>query len=566
MFSTTIPDSAILLDRFLKWEAERRDDVYLTQPYPDGSVVDYTWGTVGDQARRVAAYLASLDLPAGSRIALLGKNSAHWIIADLAIMLAGMVSVPLYPTFSAESVRYVLAHSDAKLLILGKLDGVSDNWPSIHAQLPPDLPMLGLPLSPCGTFPQWDEIAAKHAPLVGVRRPPRDELCTIVYTSGSTGEPKGVMHSHASMAMLFLTILHVEGFNITSDERGFSYLPLAHIAERAVVEAASLAFGFRVFFANSLATFTDDLKRARPTIFLSVPRLWNKFHLRVCEKIPAPMQARLFALPWVGARIKHRIVRELGLDQARIVVTGTAPMPEHLMRWYRSLGLELLDGYGMSECGLLHVNRPGHVRAGTVGQPYAGVEARIAENGELEIRSAGQMLGYYRQPALTAAQTTPDGFFRTGDVGRIDADGFLTITGRVKDIFKTAKGKYVVPQPIEQKLLGLSGVEGACVAGAGCAMPFALLQLSPETCAAIAAGTLDRAVLTDEIDALRKRINDVVEHHERLQYVVVVKEVWTVENAMLTPTLKIRRSAIEAHYMPRAEQWETLGQAVVWET
>ncbi|MBZ5794427.1 AMP-binding protein [Burkholderia contaminans] len=561
-----IPDNATLLDRFAKWEAERRDDVYLTQPFPDGTVADYTWGTVGDQARRGAAYLMSLGLPAGSRIALLGKNSAHWIMADLAIMLAGMVSVPLYPTFSAESVRYVLDHSDAKLLILGKLDGVSDNWPNIRAQLPLDLPMLGLPLAPHGAFPQWEEVAAQHAPLVAVRRPPPDELCTIIYTSGSTGEPKGVMHSHASMAMLFLTIQHIEAFKLTSDERGFSYLPLAHLAERAVVEAASLAFGYRVFFANSLATFTDDVKRARPTIFLSVPRLWNKFHQRIGEKIPGPMQASLFALPWVGARIKGRILRELGLDRARIVVTGTAPMPEHLMRWYRGLGLELLDGYGMSECGLLHLNRPGHVRAGTVGQPYAGVEARIAGNGEIEIRSAGQMLGYYRQPELTAALTTPDGFFRTGDVGRIDADGFLTITGRVKDIFKTAKGKYVAPQPIEQKLLGLRGVDAACVAGAGCAMPFALLQLSPETCASIAAGTFDRTVLTGEIAALRERINDVVEHHERLQYVVVVKEAWTVENAMLTPTLKIRRSAIEAHYMPHAGQWETLGQAVVWES
>ncbi|MBN3785787.1 AMP-binding protein [Burkholderia sp. Ac-20353] len=562
----TIPDSAILLDRFLKWEAERRDDVYLTQPYPDGAVVDYTWGMVGDQARRAAAYLASLDLPAGSRIALLGKNSAHWIMADLAIMLAGMVSVPLYPTFSAESVRFVLAHSDVKLLILGKLDGVSDNWPNIRTQLPPDLPMLGLPLSPRGAFPQWQEITAAHAPLVDARRPSRDELCTIVYTSGSTGEPKGVMHSHGSMAVLFPTIQQIDGFNLTSDERGFSYLPLAHMAERAVVEAASLGFGFRVFFANSLATFADDLKRARPTLFLSVPRLWNKFHLRVCEKIPAPLQPRLFALPWVGARIKHRIRCELGLDQARIVVTGTAPMPPHLMQWYRSIGLELLDGYGMSECALLYVNRPGHVRAGTVGQPQPGVDARIAENGELEIRSAGQMLGYYRLPELTAAQTTPDGFLRTGDLGRIDADGFLTITGRVKDIFKTAKGKYVAPQPIEQKLLGLAGVEAACVAGAGRAMPFALLQLSAETYDAIAAGTLDRAVLTAEIDALRERINAAVESHERLQYVVVVGEAWTVDNAMLTPTLKIRRSAIEAHYMPHADAWEKLGKAVVWES
>ncbi|QBQ99405.1 AMP-binding protein [Paraburkholderia pallida] len=562
----TIADDATLLDRFFEWESRRRDHVYLTQPRPDGLVVDYTWGEVGEQARRGAAYFLSLGLPEGSRIALLGKNSAHWIIADLAIMLAGMVSVPLYPSFSAQSVRYALAHSGAALLVLGKLDGVSDNWPNIAAQLPPGLPMLGLPQSPRKDIAQWDDVLARHAPLAAVHRPQRDALCTIVYTSGSTGEPKGVMHSHGSMAAAFLIMDRAGWWATTPDERGFSYLPLAHMGERIAVETASLAFGYRVFFADSLATFARDLKRARPTIFLSVPRLWNKFYLGVCEKLPLSKQRVLFALPYVGHRVKRKILGELGLDQARIAITATAPLPPHLMRWYRSLGLELLDIYGMSEnAAISHVTRLGHARAGTVGQPQAGVEARIAGNGELEVKSPAQMLGYYGQPEMTAAQMTADGFFRTGDCGVIDAEGFLTLTGRVKDIFKTAKGKYVAPLPLEQKLLEHRHIEAACVAGAGLAMPFALLQLAADVRDALANGTCDRAALTDELAALHARINACAERHEQLQYVVVVKDVWSAENAMLTPTLKIRRAAIEARYLRDAQDWSKLGRAVVWE-
>ncbi|MDS0792373.1 AMP-binding protein [Burkholderia pseudomultivorans] len=563
----TIPDNATVVDRFLKWEAERHDAIYLTQPYADGSVVDYTWGEIGAQARSIAAYLATLGLPEGSRIALLGRNSAHWIMADLAIMLAGMVSVPLLPAISAESARFALAHSDARLLMLGKLDGSTDNWPKIGERLPPGLPLLGLPQSPRRDVPQWDDLVARHAPLVEVRRPSPDTLCTIVYTSGSTGEPKGVMHSYRSIAAPIRAMERTPWWPTTPDERGFSYLPLAHMAERIAVETASLAFGYRVFFAESPTTFADDLKRARPTIFFSVPQLWNRFYLRVCDRLPRSKQRALFALPWVGPQIKRRILRELGFDCVRIAITATAPVPIHLTQWYRELGLELLDIYGMSEnAAFSHVTRAGHARHGTVGQPQDGVVARIAANGEIEIRSPGQMLGYHKQPELTAAQTTPDGFFRTGDCGIIDADGFLTITGRIKDIFKTAKGKYVVPLPIEQKLLHHPRVEAACVAGAGCAMPFALLLPTPETRDALAAGTLARASLSREFDALRERVNATIERHEQLQYCVIAGTSWTVDNAMLTPTLKIRRAAIEAHYLPRAAQWAQSGQTVVWET
>src|SRR5260370_28331401 len=344
---TEEPDRTAL-DCFLKWEVQRGDRIYLTQPYADGRVVDYAWGEVGDQARRMAAYFKSLGLPPGSSVVLLGKNSAHWVIADLAMMMTGLVSVPLYPTFSAESALYAMGHCDAKLLLLGKLDGASDNWPSIHSRLPAGMPMLGLPQSPRIGIPQWDGIRAQHAPLQSLHHPQRRELCTIVYTSGSTGEPKGVMHSYDRMAAV-VRALEVDWYGFTATDRMLSYLPLAHLAERVMVETPSLAFGFRLFFFDSLATFTADLQRARATAFMSVPRLWTRFYLAVNERLPPASQRWLFALPLIAGMVKRRILRQLGLDQVRVAISGSAPLPERIIRWYRSLGLGLLEAYGMSE-------------------------------------------------------------------------------------------------------------------------------------------------------------------------------------------------------------------------
>ena len=347
-----------LLHRFLAWEKDQPHTIYLTQPFPDGRVVDYTWAQVGDQARRVAAHLRSLQLPPGSNIALLGKNSAHWIMTDLAIMMAGHVSVPLYPTLSGESARYILDHCEARLLFLGKLDGSTDNWPKIEKTLPADLPLISMPMSPRTDLLKWEDLIAQHAPLQQVHEPQPDQLCTIAYTSGSTGQPKGVMHSYRSMMAAGDATANVIG--ATREDRMLSYLPLAHVAERAAVESTSLYFGFRVFFSGGLPTFMEDIKRAQPTIFFSVPRLWTKFYLGVNEKLPPAKQKLLFSLPIVSRLVKNNILRGLGLEHVRVALTGSAPLPPDIIAWYRGLGLELLDVYGMSEnFGVSHVSRLG---------------------------------------------------------------------------------------------------------------------------------------------------------------------------------------------------------------
>lgn len=556
--------AATLLHQFQVWERERPDAIYLTQPFPDGRVVDYTWSEVGLQARCMATYLRSLQLPPLSSIAILGKNSAHWIMADLAIMMAGHVSVPMYATLGAESARYILEHSESRLLFVGKLDGSSDNWPRIEAMLPPGLPLLGLPMNPRADIPQWDDVIARLAPLQQVHDAQPELLCTLMYTSGSTGQPKGVMHNYRSM--LAPGPAFGELIAITPEDRLLSYLPLAHAAERAIVEASSLYVGLRVYFCNSLDTFVQDIQRARPTIFFSVPRLWTKFQQGVNAKLSPSKQRLLFALPLVSRLVKRKILRGLGLDQVRVAITGSAPLASDIIAWYRRLGLKLLEGYGMSEnFAVSHSCRPEDVRIGYVGTCLLGVQARIAANGEVLVNSPGQMMGYFKLPELTAQTLLPDGYFCTGDRGEIDTEGRLRLTGRVKDLFKTARGKYVAPVPLENQLGNHPKLESVCVTGPGQPQPFALLRLAPEVQQAVDADPGLRDALDVEFAALLEQINATAEHHERLGYAVVVKESWTTENGLLTPTLKIKRVALEDRYLRNADAWLAMDQKVIWE-
>ncbi|MDI3393529.1 AMP-binding protein [Pseudomonas sp. V98_8] len=556
-----------LLHRFLHWEHSTPDAIYLTQPLPDGGVQDYSWREVGDQARRMAAHLQSLNLPAKSSIGIYGKNSAHWIIADLAIWMAGHVSVPLYTTANSDTVRYVVEHAEVRLLFVGRLEGEVAGWNAVCASIPPDLPLIDLPMSSCGKGESWDQIIARTAPLQAVVEAVPDELATIIYTSGSTGAPKGVMHSFGAMyaAPAVTGCMYANGKGTSNDDRLLSYLPLAHTAERAVVEAVSLYSGCQVFFNLGLETFSDDLRRARPTIFLSMPRLWGKFYQGINERIDPARQAAVFADPVEGKLMKVQILSALGLDQVHTGLSGSAPLPVKVMEWYRELGLELLEGYGMSEnFGTSHFSLPGQVRVGYVGAAIPGVECRIGDNNEILVKSPAQMLGYYKQPDLTAQSYTSDGLFCTGDRGELDEQGRLRITGRVKELFKTAKGKYVAPVPIEAKLGNHPRVEASCVTGVGLAQPLALLNVSLDTRAALATAE-GRDKVATELEVFLTEVNALFEAHEQLGALVVVAEPWTVTNALLTPTLKIRRSLIEERYQGQIEAWGASRCKVVFE-
>lgn len=558
-----VQDHATMLHAFVYWEAQTPEATYLTQPYPDGTAIDYSWREVGDQVRRMAAHLQSMELADKSHIAIVGKNSAHWIMADLAIWMAGHVSVPLYPTVNASTAEHVLEHSEARLLFVGKLDGINDTWNDLKQGISDDMDIIALPMSPLPDAPQWQQIVADTQPVSEPQRPNADDLATIVYTSGSTGKPKGVMHSFGSM----IVVAHglKEEFKLDTSDRMLSYLPLAHVAERAAVETTSLYYGFQVFFADTLDTFQADMKRARPTLFFSVPRLWTKFYQGVQQKLSLRKQNLLFRIPIVSGRVKQKLLAELGLDQTRVALTGSAPLAPSIIRWYRELGLELLDVYGMSEnFGYSHITRPGAARIGYVGSVAPGAEMRIADDSEIQVKSPGQMLGYYKMPEKTADDMTDDGFFKTGDMGEVDDQGRLKITGRVKELFKTSKGKYVAPVPIESRIGDHPDIEVVCVTGIDQPRPFALVMLSEEARAKRETNQLDTKALTQDFQQLFENVNSAAEEHEKLACMVIVRDAWTIEDGFLTPTMKIKRSEIERHYLSQADDWYTSRESVIW--
>jgi long-chain acyl-CoA synthetase len=320
-----------------------------------------------------------------------------------------------------------------------------------------------------------------------------------------------------------------------------------------------------VYFAESLETFGADMRRARPTIFFSVPRLWVKFQQGVLAKMPARKLDRLLGVPVVVRVLGRKVLAGLGLDQCEVAAGGAAPMPPDLLRWFARLGLEVTEVYGMTEnCGVSHATVRGKLRPGTVGYPYDGVLSRLdPDTSEIQVKSPGTMLGYYKDPGQTAQTLTPDGWLRTGDKGVLDAEGGLRISGRVKDIFKTGKGKYVAPAPIEDKLVTHGAVEACCVAGANLGQPLAILMLNMEA-AQRAADAAQRAALEASLASHLESVNALLDPHERLDCLVVVTQPWTVESGFITPTFKVRRNRIEDVYAPFYERWVVERRTVIW--
>jgi len=515
-----------------------------------------------DETRRMAAYLQERGLGAGDKVAILSKNTAHWLISDYAIWMAGCVSVPLYPTLAAETIRQILGHSESKLLLVGKLDA----WDHMKPGVPAGLACISHPLSPDdakASYPRWDDIVAKTAPLQGQPVRAADELSTIMYTSGTTGAPKGVMHTFGAFALAVQTGL--KRVPLREDSRMLSYLPLSHVVERALVEHGQLATGMRVFFAESLDTFTVDLQRARPTVFFSVPRLWVKFQQGVQAKMPPAKLDRLLKLPIIRGIVRKKVLGALGLDQCVFAAGGAAPMPIELLRWYSRLGLNIAEGYGMTEnLGASHITTGDPATFGTVGPPYDDVQCRIEPtNGEIQVKCAWTMLGYYKEPGLTKQALTGDGWLKTGDKGSLDARGNLKITGRVKDLFKTSKGKYVAPSPIEDKLVMHSAVEACCVTGANLSQPLGIVMLNTETVMQIA-DPARKSELEASLAEHLKSINATLDPHEQLDCLVVVTAPWSVENGFITPTFKVKRNRIEEAYAASFERWTSTRRQVLW--
>ena len=553
----------LLLDYVYEHEAARPDAVYMTQPIGGGAVLDYTWGQTLDQARRMAAHIKSLNIEPGARIAILSKNCAHFIMAELAIWMAGCSTVAIFPTETAQTVAYVLEHSEASLLFVGKLD----TWEQQQPGLPAGLHCIAFPLAPRNGFDTWDKVVARTEPLKGKPGRAPTDTSMLMYTSGSTGQPKGVTHNFERITRASEGIvgeLH-RYLDQTTELRVLSYLPLAHVFERSWVSCSGMVLGKgRMYFAESLETFVQDLNRARPTYFISVPRLWLKFQQGVFTKMPPKKLDFLLSLPLIGGIVRRKVLKGLGLDQVVMAGSGSAPIPAELIDWYRRLGLNLLEGYAMTEdfaysCG----SNPEHNAPGCVGVALPGVQIRLSEEGEVLVKSPGQMVGYYKRPDLDAQSFTPDGFFRTGDKGELHANGLLKLSGRVKEIFKTSKGKYVAPAPIENRINAHPMVETSMVSGVGQSAAYAMVVLAESL-----RPQLNEAAVRDRVQSelaeLLQQVNQSVAEYERLQMIVVTQQPWSIENGMLTPTMKIRRSQIEASVEAQLPNWYASQARVQW--
>ncbi|PTT45743.1 AMP-binding protein [Aeromonas sp. HMWF016] len=541
------------LEMLYHWERQCPDRTYLRQTI-NREYVDFTWGEVADEARRMVTALRHLGLVAGDKVALLSKNCAQWFIADLAMQMGQYVSVPIYPTANVDTIEYVLRHSEAKAIFVGKLD----DWKSQEAGVPADLLRIAFPYDTMPASYQWDDLLEAHEPIPDSPVQEPDSLLSLVYTSGSTGKPKGAMLTVERYAWSCEKL--VETVSLTQSDRGFSYLPLAHITERVYIYGGSLFGGATIAFPESLDTFVEDVKRCRPTVFISVPRLWAMFRIKIHEKLPQKKLELLLKIPLVSSLIKSKLKKGLGLDQARVLGCGSAPVSPALLEWYLSIGLQVTEAWGMTENHAYStINYPFRAdKIGTVGKAGPGVTIKISDEGEILCRCEGMMVGYYKDPEHSAEAIDAEGWLHTGDMGKLDREGYLTITGRMKDVFKTAKGKYVAPVPIEGMLGQEPIIEQLCVIGYGMPQPVALVQLAES------AAKGNREEVNARLEAARVRVNDQLESHAKIRGILVVKTPWNIENGVLTPTMKIKRHLLEQKYAHIGDRWPS-SQVVVWE-
>ncbi|MEG3768627.1 AMP-binding protein [Alteromonas sp. 14N.309.X.WAT.G.H12] len=518
------------------WEDTRPEDVYLTQPV-DGQYKTYTFAQVADMARRIAGALAKRNISAGSRIGIFAKNCAEWFILDLGIMMAGHVSVPVFASAGGETLNYVIRHADIKLLFVGKLDNPPLQLPTI----PDSLPTVALPYPGIPAQTQWSDFIDCD-PIAYSPDRDFDDIMTIIYTSGSTGEPKGVVHSFRTLCWAAANSLESITFGRT--DRMMSYLPLAHITERVLVEVGSFYSGGQIFFVESLDTFQRDVQHCQPTVFVSVPRLWTKFQQGILAKMPQKKLSVLLKIPFVRGRVQKKIKEGLGLAQARLFASGSAPLAPPVIHWFYRVGIPICEGWGMTEncaygTACLPFNKE---KIGKIGRPYKGVDIILSDEQEILVKSPCNMVSYYLDPAKTAAAYNEDGYLRTGDKGDIDAEGYVRITGRLKDIFKTEKGKYVTPAPIEGRIMENAAIEQVCVVGTGLPQPIALVVLTEE------AKKQAKNEMETRLSSTLQATNSLLESHQKLDRMLVIDEEWTIENDLLTPTLKVKRHILESRY------------------
>jgi len=545
---------------FYKWEQKLQDKPFLKQPF--GNLwEEYTWGEVGTMAKKLANGLKSLNLAEKSHIGLVSKNCREWIVADLAISMAGYISVPFFPTLKSNEIEKLLDFGDVDALFVGKLE----NWEEMKKGVREDMPIISFPHykdhSTVKEGKKWFDFIDTFDPISENFYPKLSDVWTIIFTSGTTGDPKGVVLTYET---LYNTKRITEDGNpfkveFSGENDYISYMPLNHIFERVVIEHTAFRFGGTISFVESLETFGQNLNDVQPTAFQGVPRIYSKFQEKILMKMPQKKLNTFLKIPILSWLIKKKLKGALGMSRAKALITGAAAMPLELLDWYKSIGIFITNGYGMTEncatCTNLNPYQP--LGRGSVGRPTSGVDLKISEEGEILMKGPFTLSEYYKNEEITN-ETLKDGWLHTGDKGRIDEDGFLYITGRIKDMFKTSKGKYIEPGVIEADFGNISEFSQLCIVGLNCTQPI-LLAVPSES------AIKNKENVTKKLTKVLEDVNIKLDNYKKVSKIILVKEDWLPENGMTTPTLKIKRAKIDEKFSNNYGEWEKNEKSVIWE-
>jgi len=556
-------------------QASERPSTIAYQSKVEGRWQSTTWRTYADQCRTAARAMIALGLPRGGKVAILGFNRPEWVIFDHAAMMAGGAPAGIYTTCSPDEVQYIIHHSEA-LLVLVEDAAQLAKVKAKRAQLPllKWIVMMRGVTATGGDVLTWDDFLAKadggseaelDKRIDGIEQA---ELATLIYTSGTTGPPKGVMLSHGNLAWTSRALLDLAGR--PTDDVSVSYLPLSHIAEQMCTVHMPATAGSTVWFAEAIDKVPDALKEARPTAFFGVPRIWEKFHDVLAGKLGELTGAKKTLIAWARGvctrvsahrdrgeplprlleaqyKLADRLVlgklkAAMGFDRARDLYSGAAPIAPDVLAFFASIDLPIREIYGQSEdCGPTSCNLLGATKLGTVGPPIPGLEVKIAGDGEILIKGPNVFLGYYKEPEATA-EALVDGYLCSGDLGAFDADGFLSITGRKKEIIITAGGKNIAPKNIEAALKESSLVGEAVVIGDRRKFLTALITLGP------GADKLSPDEVRAKIQAQLDTVNQRFARVEQVKKFAILPVPFGIDTGELTPTMKIKRKVVAQKY------------------
>ena len=549
--------------KFYDWEEKFKDKPFLRQPFGE-KWEEYTWGETGLMARKLATGLKSLGLPKGSHIGLMSKNCREWIIADLAIIMAGYVSVPFFPNLKSNEIKNLLEFGDVKALFMGKVE----DWEEIKKGISDDMPIIAFPHyennSKIDKGFQWNEFIDKHDPQKEDYHPDLNDTWTIIFTSGTTGNPKGVVLDFKINQNT--DVMYTKDYNpLCVDFKGnntfFSYLPMNHIAERIAIEFTAFKNGGVISFTESIDTFVKNLSEVQPSVFFGVPRIYTKFQLGILSKFSQKKLDVLLSIPILSSFIKKILKKKLGLGNAKVVVSGAAAMQVAQRNWFKKIGVNITIGYGMTENCAVTTQLPGSNfnKPGSVGKVQPQVEVKIdEETEEILMRGPYVMLGYYNDTETTD-NTIKNGWLHTGDKGKLDADGHLYITGRVKDTFKTSKGEFIDPAKIEALFGEVEYFDQMCIVGFAIPQPIMLVNISD------VAKKITKGELQKHLSTKMEMVNSKLFNYKRVSTIVICSDDWTPQNGILTPTMKIKRGAVDKMYMDKYEQWHQSKENVIWE-